>query len=157
MASLCGRRIVEMVWEDLKPRDIITRKSVENALIVHSALAGSTNAMVHLVAMARRAGVPIDLKDFDDFAARVPVIANLRPSGEWLMEDFHIAGGTLALLSRLKSMLHLDARTVTGHDGRRDRRRARSITTTSSARSTTRSRRPAAPRSSTAISRPTVA
>jgi dihydroxy-acid dehydratase len=114
MASACGRRIVEMVWEDLKPSDIITRKSVENALIVHSALAGSTNAMVHLVAMARRAGVPITLKDFDDFAARVPVIANLRPSGEWLMEDYHIAGGTRALLSRLKSMLHLDARTVTG-------------------------------------------
>jgi dihydroxy-acid dehydratase len=114
MASACGRRIVEMIWEDLKPSDIITRKSVENALIVHSALAGSTNAMVHLVAMARRADVPIALKDFDDFAARVPVIANLRPSGQWLMEDYHIAGGTLALLSRLKSMLHLDARTVTG-------------------------------------------
>jgi dihydroxy-acid dehydratase len=114
MASACGRRIVEMVWEDLKPSDIITRKSVENALIVHSALAGSTNAMVHLVAMARRAGVPISLKDFDDFAARVPVIANLRPSGAWLMEDYHIAGGTRALLSRLKSMLHLDARTVAG-------------------------------------------
>ena len=114
MASACGRRIVEMIWEDLKPSDIITRKSVENALIVHSALAGSTNAMVHLVAMARRADVPIALKDFDDFAARVPVIANLRPSGEWLMEDYHIAGGTLALLSRLKSMLHLDARTVAG-------------------------------------------
>src|SRR6478672_7005325 len=114
MASASGRRIVEMIWEDLKPSDIITRKSVENALIVHSALAGSTNAMVHLVAMARRADVPIALKDFDDFAARVPVIANLRPSGEWLMEDYHIAGGTLALLSRLKSMLHLDARTVAG-------------------------------------------
>ena len=114
MASACGRRIVEMIWEDLKPSDIITRKSVENALIVHSALAGSTNAMVHLVAMARRADVPIALKDFDDFAARVPVIANVRPSGEWLMEDYHIAGGTLALLSRLKSMLHLDARTVAG-------------------------------------------
>jgi dihydroxy-acid dehydratase len=114
MASLCGRRIVEMVWEDLKPRDIVTRKSVENALVVHSAMAGSTNAMVHLVAMARRAGVPISLKDFDEFAARVPVILNLRPSGKWLMEDLHIAGGTRAFLSRLKSMLHLDARTVTG-------------------------------------------
>src|ERR1700726_3960669 len=114
MASASGRRIVEMIWEDLKPSDIITRESVENALIVHSALAGSTNAMVHLVAMARRAGVPISLKDFDDFAARVPVIANLRPSGAWLMEDYHIAGGTRALLSRLKSMLHLDARTVAG-------------------------------------------
>jgi dihydroxy-acid dehydratase len=114
MASMCGRRIVEMVWEDLKPRDIVTRKSVENALVVHSAMAGSTNAMVHLVAMARRAGVPITLKDFDEFAARVPVILNLRPSGKWLMEDLHIAGGTRAFFSRLKSMLHLDARTVTG-------------------------------------------
>jgi dihydroxy-acid dehydratase len=114
MASLCGRRIVEMVWEDLKPRDIVTRKSVENALVVHSAMAGSTNAMVHLVAMARRAGVPINLKDFDEFAARVPVILNLRPSGKWLMEDLHIAGGTRAFFSRLKSLLHLDARTVTG-------------------------------------------
>jgi dihydroxy-acid dehydratase len=114
MASACGRRIVEMIWEDLKPRDILSRKSIENALIVQSALAGSTNAMVHLVAIARRAGVPIDLKDFDEFAARVPVIVNLRPSGKWLMEDFHIAGGSRALLARLKSLLHLDARTVTG-------------------------------------------
>ncbi|HEY8440837.1 MAG TPA: L-arabinonate dehydratase [Xanthobacteraceae bacterium] len=114
MASACGRRIVEMIWDDLKPRDIITRKSVENALVVHSALAGSTNAMVHLVAMARRAGVPITLKDFDEFAARVPVIVNLRPSGKWLMEEFHIAGGTRALFARLKPRLHLDARTVTG-------------------------------------------
>jgi dihydroxy-acid dehydratase len=114
MASACGRRIVEMIWEDLKPRDILTRKSIENALVVHSALAGSTNAMVHLVAIARRAGVPISLKDFDEIASRVPVIVNLRPSGKWLMEEFHIAGGTRALLSRLKPMLHLDARTVAG-------------------------------------------
>ena len=114
MASACGRRIVEMIWDDLKPRDIITRKSVENALVVQSALAGSTNAMVHLVAIARRAGVPIKLQDFDEVAARVPVIANLRPSGKWLMEDFHIAGGTRALFSRLKPMLHLDARSIGG-------------------------------------------
>jgi dihydroxy-acid dehydratase len=114
MAAACGRRIVEMVWEDLKPRDIVTRKSVENALVLHSSMAGSTNAMVHLTAMARRAGVPINLKDFDEFAARVPVIVNLRPSGKWLMEDFHIAGGILALLSRLKPMLHLDAITASG-------------------------------------------
>jgi dihydroxy-acid dehydratase len=114
MASACGRRIVEMIWEDLKPSDVLTRKSVENALVVHSALAGSTNAMVHLVAIARRAGVPINLKDFDEISSRVPVIVNLRPSGKWLMEEFHIAGGTRALLSRLKPMLHVDARTVTG-------------------------------------------
>jgi dihydroxy-acid dehydratase len=114
MAAACGRRIVEMIWEDLKPSDILTRKSVENALVVQSALAGSTNAMVHLVAMARRAGVAIDLKDFDEFSSRVPVIVNLRPSGKWLMEDLHIAGGTRALLARLEPMLQLDARTVTG-------------------------------------------
>src|SRR5215218_1938494 len=114
MASACGRRIVEMIWEDLKPSDIIDRRSVENALVVHNALAGSTNAMIHLVAMARRAGVEITLNDFDDFAQKVPVIVNLRPSGAWLMEDFHIAGGIRALFSRLRDLLHLDALTVTG-------------------------------------------
>src|ERR1700756_2856754 len=91
MAAACGRRIVEMIWEDLKPRDILTRQSIENALVVHSAMAGSTNAMVHLVAIARRAGVPITLKDFDDVASRLPVIAIVRPSDKWLMEDLHIA------------------------------------------------------------------
>src|SRR3954467_10990895 len=73
MAAACGRRIVEMVWEDLKPQDILTRKSFENALVVHNALAGSTNAMIHLIAMARRAGIEVSLKDFDDFAQKVPV------------------------------------------------------------------------------------
>ncbi len=114
MAAACGRRIVEMVWEDLKPQDILTRESFENALVVHNALAGSTNAMIHLIAMARRAGIEVTLKDFDDFAQKVPVIANLRPSGAWLMEEFHIAGGIRALMSRLVPFLHLDARTVAG-------------------------------------------
>jgi dihydroxy-acid dehydratase len=114
MASLTGRKIVEMVWDDLKPSDILTRRSFENALMVHNALAGSTNAMIHLVAMAGRAGVEVSLQDFDDFAQKVPVIANLRPSGQWLMEDFHIAGGIRGLLSRLEPLLHLDERTVAG-------------------------------------------
>src|ERR671917_60011 len=114
MASACGRRIVDMIWEDLKPSDILDRRSFENALVVHNALAGSTNAMIHLVALAGRAGVEIKLTDFDDFAQKVPVIANLRPSGTWLMEDFHIAGGIRGLLKRLEGMLHLEARTVTG-------------------------------------------
>jgi dihydroxy-acid dehydratase len=114
MAAACGRRIVEMIWEDITPKDILTRDSFENALVVHNALAGSTNAMIHLIAMARRAGVNVTLDDFDAFAERVPVIANLRPSGEWLMEDFHIAGGIRGLLQRLKPLLHLDARTVSG-------------------------------------------
>jgi dihydroxyacid dehydratase/phosphogluconate dehydratase len=92
MAGACGRRIVEMIWEDLKPSDILDRRSIDNALVVHNALAGSTNAMIHLVAMAGRAGIPVKLTEFDEFAQKVPVIANLRPSGQWLMEDFHIAG-----------------------------------------------------------------
>ena len=91
-----------MIWKDLKPSTLLDRRSFENALIVHNALAGSTNAMIHLVAMAGRAGVEVTLQDFDDFAQKVPVIANLRPSGEWLMEDFHIAGGIRALMSRLE-------------------------------------------------------
>jgi dihydroxy-acid dehydratase len=114
MASACGRRIVEMIWEDLRPSDILDRRSVENALVVHNAVAGSTNAMIHLVAIAGRAGIPIKLTDFDDFAQKVPVIANLRPSGAYLMEDFHIAGGIRALMKRLEPLLHLDARSVTG-------------------------------------------
>ena len=114
MAAACGRRIVDMIWEDLKPSDILDRRSFENALLVHNALAGSTNAMIHLVAMARRAEVELKLTDFDDFAQKVPVIANLRPTGAWLMEDFHIAGGIRGLLKRLEGLLHLDARTVTG-------------------------------------------
>ncbi|MDP4022554.1 L-arabinonate dehydratase [Methylobacterium sp. NEAU 140] len=114
MAGACGRRIVEMVWEDLKPSDIIDRRSIDNALVVHNALAGSTNAMIHLVAMAGRAGFPVKLTEFDDFAQKVPVICNLRPSGQYLMEDFHIAGGIRALMLNLAPLLHLDARSVTG-------------------------------------------
>jgi dihydroxyacid dehydratase/phosphogluconate dehydratase len=114
MAGACGRRIVEMIWEDLKPSDILDRRSIDNALIVHNALAGSTNAMIHLVAMAGRAGIPVKLTEFDDFAQRVPVICNLRPSGQYLMEDFHIAGGIRALMLNLSPLLHLDARSVTG-------------------------------------------
>jgi len=117
MATASGRRIVEMVWEDLKPSDIMDRRSVENALVIHNALAGSTNAMVHLTAMAKRGGVEIKLTDFDDFAQKVPVICNLRPSGQWLMEDFFIAGGIRALMKRLEHLLHLDARTVAGTIG----------------------------------------
>lgn len=114
MAGACGRRIVEMIWEDLKPSDILDRRSIDNALVVHNALAGSTNAMIHLVAMAGRAGIPVKLTEFDEFAQKVPVIANLRPSGQWLMEDFHIAGGIRALIARLSPLLRLDARSVTG-------------------------------------------
>jgi dihydroxy-acid dehydratase len=114
MASATGRRAVEMIHEDLKPRDVLSRGSFLNALVVQMALAGSTNAMIHLVAMAGRAGIPLDLDDFDRVARAVPVIANLRPSGEFLMEDFYYAGGLPALMSVLRGHLDLGALTVSG-------------------------------------------
>ncbi len=114
MAAAAGKRIVEMVWEDLTPDRILTRESFENALTVHMAVAGSTNAIIHLVAMAGRAGVSLTPDDFDAFSRKIPVIANLRPSGDFLMEDFFYAGGLPALLKQLESKLHTDAMTVTG-------------------------------------------
>jgi dihydroxy-acid dehydratase len=115
MATACGRRIVEMIEADRKPRDILSRASFENALVVHMALAGSTNAMIHLIAMAGRAGIPLSLDDFDRVARTVPVLADLRPSGAYLMEDFFYAGGLPALMAELSGKLDLTARTVTGH------------------------------------------
>jgi dihydroxy-acid dehydratase len=114
MATACGRRIVEMVWEDLKPSDVLSTASFENAITVLMALAGSTNGIVHLIAMARRAGVPLTLDDFDRFARSVPVLANLRPSGEYLMEDFYYAGGLPAFMKEIAHLLKTDARTVSG-------------------------------------------
>jgi dihydroxy-acid dehydratase len=114
MATACGRRIVEMIGEDLKPRDVLSRASFENALVAQMALAGSTNAMIHLIAMAGRAGIDLTLADFDRVAREVPVIANIRPSGAFLMEDFFYAGGMRALLSMLADKLDLSARTVAG-------------------------------------------
>jgi len=115
MASGCGRRIVDMVWEDLRPQAIIDRRAVDNAVTVAMALGCSTNAVIHLIAMARRAGVPLTLDDLDSASREVPVIANVRPSGErYLMEDFYYAGGLRALMARLGDKLHGDAATVTG-------------------------------------------
>jgi dihydroxy-acid dehydratase len=113
-AADCGRRVVEMVWEDLKPRDILSRASFENALVIHAAMAGSTNAIIHLIAMARRAGVPLGLDDFDRVSRQVPVLANVRPAGAFLMEDFYYAGGLKGLQRRLAEHLHLEAPTVGG-------------------------------------------
>jgi dihydroxy-acid dehydratase len=115
MASSSGRRIVEMVWDDLKPSDILDGHSYEDAVTAVMALGGSTNAVIHLIALARRSGVPMDLARFDEISRRVPVLANIRPSGEYLMEDFYYAGGLRGLLSRLAEMLHLDRATVGGH------------------------------------------
>ncbi len=114
MAALTGRRIVDMVWEDLKPSDFLTAGSFDNAVTTVLALGGSTNAVVHLIAMARRAGVPLDLEAFDALARKTPLLANIRPSGKYLMEDFYYAGGLRALLVRLGDLLHSDARTVNG-------------------------------------------
>jgi dihydroxy-acid dehydratase len=115
MASECGRRIVEMVWEDLTPQKIQTRKAFENAITVAMAMGCSTNAIIHLIAQARRAGQDIGLDDFEKASRKVPVIANVRPSGDtYLMEDFFYAGGLPGLMSRIKGHLHLDCITVTG-------------------------------------------
>ncbi|WP_445491373.1 L-arabinonate dehydratase [Rhodopseudomonas sp. RCAM05734] len=115
MASECGRRIVDMVWEDLTPNKIQTRKAFENAITVAMAMGCSTNAIIHLIAQARRAGQDIGLDDFEIASRKVPVIANVRPSGDkYLMEDFYYAGGLPALMSRIKEHLHLDVMTVTG-------------------------------------------
>jgi dihydroxy-acid dehydratase len=115
MATACGRRIVEMVWEDLKPGDILSLESFENAITTDMAIGGSTNAIIHLVALAGRAGIKLDLKQFDEISQRTPMIANLRPSGQYLMEDFYYAGGLRALLKELSDLLHLDAQTVSGN------------------------------------------
>jgi dihydroxy-acid dehydratase len=114
MATLTGKRIVDMVWEDLKPSDFLTTDSFDNAVTTVLALGGSTNAVVHLIAMARRAGVKLDLERFDALARETPLLANIRPSGKYLMEDFFYAGGLRALLARLGDRLKRDAVTVNG-------------------------------------------
>jgi dihydroxy-acid dehydratase len=115
MASACGRRAVEMVWEDLTPAKILTDSAFKNAITVAMAMGCSTNAVIHVLAMARRAGHDIGLEDFDAASRKVPVIANIRPSGDkYLMEDFYYAGGLLGLMSRLKPYLDLQQITVTG-------------------------------------------
>jgi dihydroxy-acid dehydratase len=115
MASEAGRRIVDMVWDDVTPDKIQTRDAFQNAIVMAMALGGSTNAIIHLIAMARRAGHDVGLDDFERASRRVPVIANIRPSGDtYLMEDFYYAGGLPALMTRLRDHLRLDALTVTG-------------------------------------------
>ncbi len=115
MSSDAGRRIVGMVWEDLTPSTIQTRKAFENAIIVAMAMGCSTNAIIHIIAQARRAGQDIGLDDFESASRKVPVIANVRPSGDlYLMEHFFYAGGLPGLMSRIKEHLHLDCMTVTG-------------------------------------------
>ena len=115
LATLTGKRAVEMVWEDLKPRDFLRKESFDNAIVTLMAMGGSTNALIHLVAIAGRAGVKLPLERFNEFSARVPLLANVRPSGDrYLMEDFYYAGGLRALLAELRDLLHLESKTVNG-------------------------------------------
>ncbi|MGC3963107.1 MAG: L-arabinonate dehydratase [Rhodocyclaceae bacterium] len=115
MATHTGRRIVDMVWEDLTPARILSADSFDNAVTTVLALGGSTNSIIHLVAMARRAGIALTAERFDALAQRTPVIADLRPAGRFLMEDFFCAGGLRALLARIAHLLALDTPTVSGH------------------------------------------
>ena len=114
MASECGVRAVDLVWEDVRPSTILTPRSLENAIVACMALGGSTNAAVHLIAIARRAGIALTLDDLGAVAARIPVCANLYPSGRYLMEDFFFAGGLRALLAKMPDALHLECITVNG-------------------------------------------
>jgi dihydroxy-acid dehydratase len=112
MAAASGMRIVELAWQDLRLSEILTRDAYEDAVTTVLALGGSTNAVIHLIAMAGRSGVRLTLDDFDRIARTVPVLANLRPGGRYLMEDFHFAGGLPGFLSRLTDKLHLDRPTA---------------------------------------------
>ncbi|WP_344632565.1 L-arabinonate dehydratase [Streptomyces glaucosporus] len=119
MAAAAGRRIVEMVWSDHRLSAVLTREAYEDAVAAVCALGGSTNAVIHLIAMAGRSGIGLTLDDFDRIARTTPVLANLRPGGKYLMEDFHYAGGMPGFLSRLRDFLHLDRPTV-AHDTLRE-------------------------------------
>ncbi len=114
LASATGRRIVELVRQDVRPRSLLTARTADNAIRVHMAMGGSTNAMIHFVAKARRASVPLGLDRFDAIAREVPVLADVRPSGRYLMEDFYYVGGILALVKRLAPLLDLDCPTIDG-------------------------------------------
>jgi dihydroxy-acid dehydratase len=115
MCGDSGRRIVDMVWEDLTPATMLSRANFENGIACAMAMGCSTNAIIHLIAMSRRAGHPVTLDDFDAASRKVPVIANIRPSGDrYLMEDFHYAGGLRALLATVREHLHGEAMTVNG-------------------------------------------
>jgi dihydroxy-acid dehydratase len=114
MAAESGRRAVELVWSDVRPRDIVTRAAIDNAITTLMAIGGSTNAVIHLVAMAGRAGLTLPLERFDEISRTTPLLANIRPSGRYLMEDFYYAGGLPALLRQLGARLELAAMMVSG-------------------------------------------
>jgi L-arabonate dehydrase len=114
LAQLSGRRIVQMVHEDMRMSKIMTREAFENAIVANAAIGGSTNAVIHLLAMAGRIGVELNLQDWDDLGSKLPCLVNLQPSGEHLMEDYYYAGGLPAVLREIAPHLHLDAMTANG-------------------------------------------
>jgi len=114
LAHMSGMRIVEMVNEDLKMSKILTRKAFENAIMVNAALGGSTNFILHLTAIAKRIGVELDLTDFDHFSSKIPLIANVQPSGEHWVEDLFYAGGLPAVMKEIEKQLNTDAITING-------------------------------------------
>jgi len=116
MAQLSGRRIVEMVKENMKLSKILTRQAFENSIIVNAAVGGSTNFIIHLLAIAGRIGVELKLEDFDTIGSRIPLLVNLKPSGKYLMEDFFYAGGLPVVIKELKKYLHTEALTVNGRN-----------------------------------------
>lgn len=114
MAQLSGRRIVEMVKEDMKLSKILTRQAFENAIVMNAAVGGSTNFIIHLLAIAGRIGIALNLADFDAIGSKIPLLVNLKPSGKYLMEDFYYAGGLPVVIKEMKQYLHNDAITVNG-------------------------------------------
>jgi dihydroxy-acid dehydratase len=114
LAHITGRRIVQMVRDDIRMSHIVTRAAFENAILMHAAIGGSTNAVIHLIALAGRLGVPLTIDDFDQLGREVPLLVNLMPSGKYLMEDFCYAGGVPAVLHQLGDVLRRDAITVSG-------------------------------------------
>ena len=109
MAYRTGKRIVEMVWEDLKPSDVLTRAAFENAIVVNSAIGGSTNAPIHLNAIARHVGVELDNDDWERIGYDVPLLVNMQPAGEYLGEEYYRAGGVPAVVAELIAMGRIDS------------------------------------------------
>ncbi len=111
-----GKRAVEMVWEDLKPSDILTREAFENAIVVNSAIGGSTNAPIHVNAIARHVGVQLDIEDWQTIGLKVPPLVNMQPAGKYLGEEYHRAGGVPAVVNELmkKGLIREGALTVNG-------------------------------------------
>ncbi|WP_449439001.1 IlvD/Edd family dehydratase [Pedobacter steynii] len=127
LAQFTGRRIVDMVREDLKPSDILVRKAFENAIKVNAAIGGSTNFVIHLLAIAGRVGIPLTIDDFDHFSAGIPLIANLQPSGEYFMEDLYYAGGLPAVMKEMQSFLNAECITVNGRSIGQNLERAQTL------------------------------